>query len=470
MYILKNSLKNLVRNKGRNITILLIAFLTLTSVTLSFSIQTLSKLAIEQYKRSFGVQAKIETDWEKLSNEHPPKETINEDGSITMESNFEVPSPSVEEYARYADSPYVKQMLYYAACAIASNSLKPVGDNLKQDEEVIDISGMSEEELMKFFGVSTEKELEEVLGGKEELEKIMDTKKGCIGSLVGFTDISLLEDFTTGRRKLEQGVFPQNDNECIISADFAKQNDLKVGDSIFVSGSSAALDKEELELTITGIYGDYFNAVTAAELGLFYGDIFVTYDTLMNSGFHYIDLLDAVFILNDPESAELFEQELYNKGMNEYHTLSYSIDEYENNTKPLKNISHIAEIFTLSASIIGAAIILLISSLNARERKYEIGVLRSMGMKKTDIARGMVYETLMIMLAGFVVSIFAGSILTKPVASALMDNMTNVRTSLPAASVLFSAVMAFFLSVVSGICAVFFAMRQEPMKILSERS
>lgn len=470
MYIFKNSLKNLVRNKGRNITILLISFLTLISVTLSFSIQTLSDIAIEYYRKSFGVQAKLEIDWEKLSNEHPPEKTVNEDGSITMESNYEIPSPDVEEYARYADSSYVKQVLYYASCAIASDSLIPVADNLQQDEEVIDISGMSREELKRFFNVSTDEELEETLGGKEEVEKIMDTKKGCIGSLVGFTDISLLEDFTTGRRKLEQGNFPQKDNECIISTEFAKQNDLKVGDSIFISGQSASLDQEEREFTITGLYGDYFNAVTAAELGLFYGDIFTTYDTLMDSGFHYIELLDAVFILNDPESAKLFEQELYNKGMNEYYTLSYSIDEYENNTRPLKNISRIAEIFTLSAGVVGAAIILLISSLNARERKYEIGVLRSMGMKKADIARGMIYETLIIMLVGFICSTLGGFILTKPVASVLIDNAINVEIALPAAAVLFSAVMAFVLSIISGLCAVFFVMRHEPMKILSERN
>ena len=64
MYILKNALKNLVRNKGRNLAVLLIAILTLTSVTISFSIQTISNLAIQWYKDRFGVQATLETNWE----------------------------------------------------------------------------------------------------------------------------------------------------------------------------------------------------------------------------------------------------------------------------------------------------------------------------------------------------------------------------------------------------------------------
>lgn len=470
MYILNNSVKNLVRNKGRNITIMLIAIVTLTSVTLSFSIQTLSRLAIERYKNSFGVQAKIGCDWEKLEREHPPEEIKNGDGSITMEQNFEVPMPNAEEYADYSDSQYVKNTLYFASCAVTSNSLKPVEDNLKQGVEITDIGGMSKNELMKFFGAATETELEEIVGGREELEKIMDTKNGCIGSLVGFTDLSLLEDFTTGKRKLEQGSFPEKNNECMLGSEFAKENNIKVGDIISVMGPSISMDKEELSLRVTGIYGDYFNAATATELGMDYGDIFTTYDTLMNSGFHYIYLTDAIFILKNPEAAKLFEQELRNKGLNEYQLLEYSAEEYENNTKPLANIARIAEIFTLSASIIGAAILILISFINVRERKYEIGVLRSMGMKKSGIARGMIYEALIIMLVGFGVSILAGVALTKPVAAALLGDVANVKASLPAASVWICAGLAFVLSIASGVCAVFAVMRHEPMRILSERN
>lgn len=470
MYILKNSLKNLIRNKGRNLAILLIALLTLTSVTLSFSIQTLSNLAIERYKDSFGIQVKIGFDWEKLEQEHPPEKTVNEDGSITMEQNFEVPMPDAAEYARYAESQYVKKTLYHASCAVFSDSLKPVKDNLEQGVEIIDIGGWSKEELMKFFGVETEQELEETVGGTEELEKIMDSKNGCIGSLVGFTDLSLLEDFTTGKRKLEQGSFPEKDKECIIGSEFAKENNLNVGDSISLSGPSRSMDKEEVALTITGIYGDYFNTVTATEFGTDYGDIFVAYDTLMNSGFHYIDLLDGIFILKNPEAVTLFEKELRSKGLSEYQTLEYSDEEYENSTRPLKNIARIAKIFTWTVSMTGAVIILLISFIHVRERRYEIGVLRSMGMKKVNIARGMLYETWMIMLVGFIVSILAGLALTKTVASALLGDLTDISISLPAVSVWLSAGLAFALSVISGLCAVFAVMRQEPMKILSERN
>lgn len=468
MYILKNAVKNLMRNKGRNFIILMIALLTLTSVTLSFSIRTISDLAIEDYKSSFGVQANITVDWEKLSMEMPPTETVNEDGSTTIESTYELPAPNMEDYLTYGNSQYVKRTLFSASVAFASETLTAVPDNLKQGEEIIDIGGMTLDELKQFFNAS-EAELEEIFGGKEEVQKVMDTKKDCIGTLCGYTDPSLMKDFTEGRRKLEEGEFPKEERECIVSTAFAKQNSLKVGDSIFISGPNKA-DTEEIALKVTGIYADYFSQVTAAELGMLYADVITTFDTVMNSGFHHISADDAVFILNDPDAAGLFAEELYEKGLNQYYTLSYSTEDYENNTKPLENISHIAELFTLGACIIGVLILLLMSFINVRERKYEIGVLRAMGMKKAHVARGMVYETLMIMLISFVISVMSGLLLTKPIAASLLGNLTEFIPSLPPAAIGLSGIMAFFLSVLSGLCAVFAVMRHEPMQILSERN
>lgn len=468
MYILKNAVKNLGRNKGRNFMVLMIALLTLTSVILSFSIKTISELAIARYKSSFGVQANISVDWEKFNNEIPPVETVNEDGHRTIEQNYELPAPDMDDYLEYADSEYVKRTLYDASVAFASDTLTPVPDNLRPDDEIVEIGGMTLEELKEFFH-EDEAGLEEIFGGADELQKVMDTKSNCIGTLWGVSDPSLLTDFTEGKRKLEQGEFPKEQGECMVSTVFAKQNELNIGDTLSISGPNK-VDTQEITLKVTGIYADYFSEVTAAEFGMVYADVVTTFDTVMNSGFHDISINDATFILNDPDAAELFLNEIHNKGLNEYYTLTYSIEDYEANTKPLKNISHIAEIFTLAASIIGAAILLLISFFNIRERKYEIGVLRAMGMKKTNVARGMVYETLTIMLISFTLSALLGLVLTKPIAAALLGDLTGINAMLPSAAILFGAVMAFLFSVLAGLCSVFAVMRHEPMQILSERN
>ncbi len=473
MYILKNAIKNLKRNKGRSFMVLMIALLTLTSVTLSLSIKTISDIAITRYQDNFCVDATIDYDWERLEKDFPPKTTEYEDGSISMESTFELPEISLEEYLKYADSQYVKGVKYYAACNFACDSLTNVPDNTREGEEWVSLEGMTLDEILVLFGVSTKEELLDsgAVGTEDELQRILDSKRDLVGSLIGYTDISIVDDFADNANKLESGRFPEWDNECIISSKYAEHNNLKIGDTISISGPSKS-DIETISLSITGIYSAHRAEASAETLGDVYGHVYTTFNTLKNSGFHYIWVGKAVYQLGSPEDAELFEKELHEKGLSKYRILSYSNsgDEYTKNTKPLKNISRIAEIFTLAASIIGTAILLLISFFNIRERKYEIGVLRAMGMKKSSVARGLVYETLIIMVISFALSVLIGLALTKPIATALLGSLSEINTILSPTAILFGAAMAFFFSILAGFCSVFAVMRHEPMQILVERN
>lgn len=473
MYIIKNALKNLGRNKGRSFIVLMIALLTLTSVTLSFSIKTISDYAIKRYQDSFCVNATLDYDWEKLEKDFPPKITENEDGSVTQESGFELPEISLEDYLKYADSQYVKGAKYYVSCSFACDTLTKVPDNTHKGEEWVSLEGMTIEEIMSYFGVSTKAELfsSGIIENEDELQRILDSKRDLVGTLIGYTDLSIVDDFADNANRLASGHFPEQDNECIVSSKYAEHNNLNIGDTISISGPSKS-DTETMSLTITGIYDAHRAEASAETIGDVYGHVYTTFNTLKNSGFHYIWVGDAVYQLGSPEEATLFEKELHEKGLSEYRFLSYSnsSDEYTKNTEPLRNISRIAEIFTLAASIIGAAILLLVSFFNIRERKYEIGVLRAMGMKKTYVAGGMVYETLIIMFISFVLSVFLGLILTKPIAVALLGDLTGVNLRLSPIAILFSAIMAFLFSIIAGLCSVFSVMRHEPMRILVERN
>ncbi|MDE7298004.1 MAG: ABC transporter permease [Lachnospiraceae bacterium] len=473
MYILKNASKNLGRNKGRNFMVLMIALLTLTSVILSFSIKTISELAITRYQDSFYVDATFDYDWESLEKDFPPREIENADGSITQLSIIELPEISIEEYLKYADSQYVKGANFYVACCFACDTLTPVPDNTYEWEEWIRVDGMTLDEILAHYGVSTKQELFDsgMIPTEKQLQQIMDSKRDLVGTLIGYTDLSIVDDFAGNANKLESGRFPEQDKECIVSSKYAEHNNLNIGDTIFISGPSKS-DRETIPLTITGIYAAHRLQASAESLGDMYGNIYSTFNTLKNSGFHYIWVGKAVYQLGNPEEAKLFEREIYEKGLSKYCILSYSnsVDEYTKNTEPLKNISRIAKIFTLAASMIGAAILLLISFFNIRERKYEIGVLRAMGMKKTSVARGMVYEMLIMMLISFAFSVLLGLALNKPIAAALLGDLTGINTVLPPMAILFDAAMAFLFSVLAGLCAVFAVMRHEPMKILSERN
>ncbi|MCM1273037.1 MAG: FtsX-like permease family protein [Clostridium sp.] len=470
MYIFKNSCKNLWRNKGRNFIVFLIAMITLTSVTLASAIHTLSNQAITQYRDSFHVDASLDFNWEKLEQDFPPKEIKNEDGSTTWESAYELPETKLEDYINYSNSGYVKGMQYLVWVQFASEGLAAVPDNLHENESMITLDGMGMEELKNFFHVETEAEVAEQLGGEQALQQVLNMKNNCVGMLFGYTNLSLVEEFSNGENQLKNGRFPEQDNECIVSSKYAEYNGLEIGDTIAISGPDKT-DTDNIVLTITGIYTASRSEASAETLGDAYGYVYTTFHTVADSGFHWIGVDKAVFELKNPECAELFEQELHKKGLSEYKFLSCtnSAEEYRKNTEPLENISNIAKIFTLCICVVGAAVIFLLSFINVRERKYEIGVLRAIGMKKSGIARGMAYETLMLMLIGFGSSMLASMLFIEPIASALVG-MSKVNMSLSVHDISLCTLMAVVLSIGSGLCAIFFVMRHEPMKILVERN
>ncbi|WP_096187515.1 ABC transporter permease [Evansella halocellulosilytica] len=72
--------------------------------------------------------------------------------------------------------------------------------------------------------------------------------------------------------------------------------------------------------------------------------------------------------------------------------------------------------------IFGGTIIALLSSIAIRERKYEIGVLRAMGMKKHKVALGLWSEMLIITCLCLVVGLTAGTIIAQPVTDVLLNH------------------------------------------------
>ena len=62
MYILRNSIKNLFRNKGRNIIIAIIIFLMLTFTAVSVIINSTTDKIIKKHKEQFGSEIYLQYD------------------------------------------------------------------------------------------------------------------------------------------------------------------------------------------------------------------------------------------------------------------------------------------------------------------------------------------------------------------------------------------------------------------------
>ena len=65
MYIFQNALKNITRNKGRNILLAVIIFAIVTAIVVSLAINNTSSAVIDDYKDRFGLRVYLSPDMEK---------------------------------------------------------------------------------------------------------------------------------------------------------------------------------------------------------------------------------------------------------------------------------------------------------------------------------------------------------------------------------------------------------------------
>ncbi|MBQ8267550.1 MAG: ABC transporter permease, partial [Clostridia bacterium] len=132
--------------------------------------------------------------------------------------------------------------------------------------------------------------------------------------------------------------------------------------------------------------------------------------------------LNYTYVFADVEAYEAFADEAAALGLSEDYTISSTdITEFENSLVPLENLSKTAGYFLLVVFIIGAVILIVINIFNIRERKYEIGVLTAIGMKKWKVASQFVTELFVVTLAAIIVGAGIGAAVSVPVTNALLS-------------------------------------------------
>lgn len=470
MYILKNALKNLTRNKGRNILLCIIMTAILSSVAISVIINTTSSEIVKDYKDKFGAEVYIQTDMKKL------KEAM-QSGKFDSNKVTGITNNLVRDLAK---SEYLKETKMQSKYYGVSDNLKA----LDQDEDNSQMVGA-------------------ISGQGIDMPNL---------PVVGNDKIENLEDFSKGNRKIIDGKMYSKKEEAIVSEEFAKLNNLKVGDTIEVENTNKSEKYDPLKLKISGIYQDLTTdkedqqgvmpkmAVTNKR-----NEILTSLDTLDSYNQKVkkdkdLFRIEARFFLKDPDLLSKFDKEAHEKGLSDMANVSTDKGNYDSIVKPVEGLQKISNVFMTLVLVFGGSVLILISILGIRERKYEIGVLRAMGMKKGKIALGIMFETLSIIVISLVCGLSIGSFSAQPISNILMKNqlkvqseamndgfaniasigsnitdatnatLTNLNVSLTGSAILAIIAIALLLGAISIGIGVIYIMRYEPMKILSERN
>lgn len=251
-------------------------------------------------------------------------------------------------------------------------------------------------------------------------------------TITGVNSTDYVADFTSGASEIKKGVGITSDtadNSAVISSDLADENDLSVGDIFTVS---TTVDDTETSYTLT-VVGIYDNSSTATTVQMMsnasnpQSNIYTNLTTA-NTMKGETDTLDsAIYTLSNPKNMDAFVKEIKSDIDTDSYSVTSNDEIYEQMLSPLNNISSIAQNIVILVAIAGAVILTLIIILSIRERRYEIGVLMSLGENRLKIIGQFFTELLMVTVVSLAIASFAGNFVGNALGNQLLSSSTSTK-------------------------------------------
>lgn len=418
MYIVRNAWKGIVRSTGRNVLIGIIVFIISFSACISLSIQSASKKAADSAKEGLSVTAQIGVDRqamvEGMQNKEDRQSALQEIKELTL-----------DELEVYAKAESVSDFYYSMSASLNGESIDAINmsENMQENKQDADFKQLK--------------------GGKF----------GAQGdfTITGYSSDSAMTDFLNGISTITKGEMfasKTNDGTCVISEELASYNELSIGDTITLSNPNN--EEETYKLKISGIYEK--EVTEDSSIGIMGGfmpsadssnQIYTSYETLkeiienskknINTKAGSTDgetteaqihsILNGTYKFATVDAYEKFQKEARKMGLSDAYTISSSdVLSYEESLKPLQNLSQYAGYFLLIILIIGASILIVLHIFSIRERKYEIGVLTAIGMKKWKVCIQFLMETLLVTFLALFAGAAGGAVSSVSITNVLLEN------------------------------------------------
>lgn len=495
MYLIKNAWKNVIRSKGRNFLIGLIVFVISVSACISLSIRQAAKTAQEDGMDATEITGQITADRQAMM------ESMNESGadrSQMREKMAELGNLSLSDLKKYAESDAVKNFYYTMTCSFNGSNIEEVSTDISSD--------------------SSESSSGNMPNGNGDGKGMGN--RGSF-SVIGYSSEDAMNSFISGTCKITDGtMFDEgtSKNQCVISDELATYNSLKVGDTIKLEDPND--DSQTISLKVAGIYHN--SASTSEESGAMNqraanadpaNQIYTSYtalNALTKNSDSVMKQTNGTYVFADYDAYQTFTKDVEEMGLDDnYAVTSQDVESYEQSLVPLENLSKFATTFFVIVLIIGGIILVVINIFNIRERKYEIGVLTAIGMKKSKVCVQFVAELFFVTLFTMIIGLAAGSTASVPVSNQLLESqiesqqeqtqsqeanfgrggigggksISNDSASAQetstlsdiSASVNITVILQLFgvgilLTIFSSLTAVIFVVRYEPLKILTNPS
>ena len=292
-----------------------------------------------------------------------------------------------------------------------------------------------EETIIQYDGLAKLKDAK-VVSGEQRInrEDLSDEFKNVVSlEATNNTKRNILFSSRVFTIKEGKNIEENDKNSIIVHEEFAKQNNLKLGDEVDLE----LLDLEKSE----EIKSHKFKII-----GIFSGKKQETY-TGLSSDFSenmvFVDYSTSQEILNKSENNKIANKILMYSGSAESTDLALNklkelkIDEstyfvkkdsnaFEESLESVSGIKHMIKIMTYSIMLGGIIVLSLILILWLRERIYEIGIFLSIGTSKIQIIMQFIFELLFISIPSIISSLFLGNVLIKVIAGGLINSENSM--------------------------------------------
>lgn len=516
MYIVKYALKSIGRSMGRNILIGIIVFIIAVSACVAMSIQQAAKAAAAKSMEGLSVSGHIYVDRKYIMEN---SQATNADGTNDMQSVMEnMKGLSLEELQTYAKASSVKDFYYYNEFSIDAVEIKALNSTDSQNTSETTASGTEATEAPQQGNMMPGGGMQQQDPGQMMQQMVNQGDfmlKGYSSEAAMTGDDNYPERLTSGE------MFPEHttDKKCIISDDLATYNSLSVGDTIEFCNPKNT--DEKFTFTITGLYENTDDGTATVSAAADPANAIITsYEVSsqietdsksLNTGDDednaFVGNVTGTYVFESVSDYESFVDEARELGLEDkYKVTSSDVAAYEASLKPITNLKTFATTFLYITLGIGAVVLIVISVISIRDRKYEIGALAAMGMKKLKLSLMFMIEILTVTLVAILIGCIIGSAASVPLTNYLLESQvqqqesadstsqtpgqggqnTSMQTSagdveddvVYVSSVGFSVdfmvilkmlLIGIGLSVVSGFTSILFILRYDPKQILASR-
>lgn len=254
-------------------------------------------------------------------------------------------------------------------------------------------------------------------------------------AISGVTTTSAVSSFESKSSKITKGrgitTSDEGTNNVVIESELAKADSLSVGDTIKLKATTGS--KKTYTMKIVGVYKASSSTSTQQGPGATdpSNSVYTSY-TFANTvkGTTYKNTADSVtFSISDPAKVSSVKKAGNKLISTSKYALSTDDSSYQTVKSSMNNVKSFADKIVWLVAIAGTIILALIVILMIRERRYEIGVLLSLGESRWKIVMQFFAEMVMVLVVSVVIAGFGGKFVGNQLGQQLVSQQTTTATT-----------------------------------------